>query len=154
MFAPVRSALALIGAGLLVLLVAMPFATVRVDDVFGLQRSYRPVLFNEDDLYVAVLAAVVVALVVVALVLRRPMLLAWVLLPAGAYLVVFLLIASDIQFGTRLLTNELGARLNEHRSLALGGVLELIGLVLVNAGALVPLVRRVRASTTDPPDDE
>jgi hypothetical protein len=61
-----------------------------------------------------------------------------------AVLVWMLLNDSDIQFGTTFLTDDVGARLNDDRSLAFGSYLTLAGMFVVAYGLAIPLLERRR----------
>lgn len=140
-----RRAALVIGVGLVLIVAAMPFATVRLHQrLLDLGVENKVLLLNEDDLWMAAFVAVVVVAVVLAGVLRKPVVLAWALLPVSAGVVWTLLLFSDIQFDTSFLSDEVDSRVNTDRSLAFGSYVTVIGMIVVVYGLAIPLMERRR----------
>jgi hypothetical protein len=143
--APFGRAATVTAVGLVLLLVSMPFADLRFHGLLRELAGPGPtVRWNVDDAWTALFVAVVAGVLALAVVLRRPTVLSWALLPAAVVVGWVVLIYCDIQFGTRFLVDEVGWRVNRDRSLAPGGWLRLVGMLVVVAGLAVALLERRR----------
>jgi hypothetical protein len=157
---PFFLAVAVTTVGLIVLLAAMPFAVVRLHGpLLEFEReSGSPAAgfgFTRDDALMGLFVVGVAVVVLLAGVLRRPMIMGWAALPAGLIVGWMLLVVSDIQFDTSFLASDIQTSVNEERSLALGGWLTLVGMLVALVGLAIPLlvwwrIRRLGTAVTEP----
>jgi hypothetical protein len=144
-----RNAVTATGIGLVLIVAAMPFASVAIDGpLLELGATNRVLLLNVDDAWMAAFVAGVALVLLLASLLRRPMIMVWAALPVACIVVWVLLTCSDLQFGTSFLASPIGDRFNQARSMAFGGYLNLIGLLVVVFGLVIPAVERRRRSLT------
>jgi hypothetical protein len=144
--APFGRAATVTGIGLGFVVAALPFADIRfhglLRELAGTGGTFR---WNVDDAWMGLFTVVVVGVVVLAAVVRRPMVMGWAALPAAVVVGWALLTFSDIQLGSSFVSDEIGTRVNEDRSLGPGAWLKVLGMLLVVVGLAVPLFERWRA---------
>jgi hypothetical protein len=138
-------AAAVTGVGLLLMLVALPFRSfdfegnlLWLEEEFGEPRGTFE--FHREEWWLLLFVVVVAGAV------RRPMVMGWAVLPALPVVGWFVLVACDVQFETSFVSSGFDETLNADRSLAFGGWLNAVGMLVVLLGLLIPVLEwwRVR----------